>query len=103
MSTPPFPGGACGSGCADRPPGFLAGVAGSSGRPAVPRSAWGVGGMAKVSLPSLIPRAPPILSLSSLWQDRKEGLYYNKRAGETDCDRGGGSSLLPQGPPVLTG
>lgn len=38
---PPSPGGACGSGCADRPPGLLTRVAGSSGGPAVHRSAGG--------------------------------------------------------------
>ena len=38
---PPSPGGACGSGCADRPPGLLTRVAGSSGGLAVHRSAGG--------------------------------------------------------------
>lgn len=39
MSTPSFPRRHRGSGCADRPPGLLARVAGSSGRPTAHRSA----------------------------------------------------------------
>lgn len=47
----------------------------------------------KGPLPSLIPTAPPTLSLSSVWVERQKGATAGGKAGETGSAGGGGEGL----------